>query len=1012
MELSKDIMLPFLLSHKEMVASKPDARTWVFEVKYNDKTWPQPMFDNVWANLRSRRDLKEKVHQESLYVIAEEGDQSGIVLKVNGVPHISAYCSYETAMSVPHKWQQVITVAKDIVPDELPLRVVSVVEEKNVIETEETATWGSIPKYFILRKKFTYSNKHFKYTLAMTRRSQEPCVTMRESGVTTAPVQYEISMKSKEIAANPAHIIEGLTTLLQCIQNDYTMITRTQHDDVLDGYNKLIRKNMAEHRPRRGRHDVDADSDNKTAFFFAPKPVTLEKMHILDPKSGGGYGIVSIQNGYAVTDKADGERILMYIHTDGQVYFLNNTLDVRVTGVKAKAPRMYSSLIDGEFIPSSKRKDGDSSDLFMAFDVYYIGGESVMDLPLMATTEEGKSRYKRLVEIIDTDMWDAQDDSYIEIQYKRHVSADGPDMFLACRDILSNSERLPYDIDGLIFTPKKLPVFGYYPGRPVKITENVRWDRVLKWKPSEQNTIDFLVEVDERKRIDPLTKTMYGVMKLYTGYNSTQWESMSVMEGLRLRYDREYADKMRNVGEVYRAKLFHPITNYERGVEEAHVALENGTLCAENGDVIGDKTIVEFAYNPDPRIPVSKRWIPLRVRDDKTRIFQRTGKLSKTANDLSVAMSIWRSIHSPVTTAMISGIQSATAGDVPDELEERLLGVDDTYYAREVPRQHMLSVHMLNFHNQGIKKMLYQLPSGRDALLELACGMAGDLPRWRDAAYRFVLGVDLVRDNIVHPREGSYARVQKQKRAVTTVIGGVEKVIYPDMVFAIGDCAMPLHDGSAAEGLDDDSKKLLRMVYRHGNVATQAPYFKYIIGRAARGFDTVSCQFAIHYFFQSEDKLNGFLGNVSRNLKKNGIFIATFMDGDKVMQLLDSSPRGVAEGKKLDNQVTVWAIIKRYGAIPTEQSFGRLVDVYLENTNRLIPEFLVSMNTLIEYASSHGLELADTALFSQTFADLRKKVPDNPHERTHLDNDVLALDDDPVQKQFSFLNRWVVFRKV
>jgi SAM-dependent methyltransferase len=361
---------------------------------------------------------------------------------------------------------------------------------------------------------------------------------------------------------------------------------------------------------------------------------------------------------------------------------------------------------------------------------------------------------------------------------------------------------------------------------------------------------------------------------------------------------------------------------------------------------------------------------------------------------------------------MISGIQSATAGDVPDELEERLLGVDDTYYAREVPRQHMLSVHMLNFHNQGIKKMLYQLPSGRDALLELACGMAGDLPRWRDAAYRFVLGVDLVRDNIVHPREGSYARVQKQKRAVTTVIGGVEKVIYPDMVFAIGDCAMPLHDGSAAEGLDDDSKKLLRMVYRHGNVATQAPYFKYIIGRAARGFDTVSCQFAIHYFFQSEDKLNGFLGNVSRNLKKNGIFIATFMDGDKVMQLLDSSPRGVAEGKKLDNQVTVWAIIKRYGAIPTEQSFGRLVDVYLENTNRLIPEFLVSMNTLIEYASSHGLELADTALFSQTFADLRKKVPDNPHERTHLDNDVLALDDDPVQKQFSFLNRWVVFRKV
>lgn len=996
MELSKDVMLPFLLSHKDMVTSKAE-RSWIFDLKYGDNNWPVQVFENTWANLRSRRDLQEKVHQESLSVIAEEGDQSGVLLKIRGIPHITTYCTHETVAAVPHTWKQTITVAKDILPDEFPMRVLSVIEEKTAIEADaEPAIWKDVPKYYILRKKFTYSNEYFKYILSMTRRSVEPVSQMRVSGVTTEPISYEISMKCKK-HDEPSRIIAGLTTLMQCMQNDYKVLSKTQNDDVLEGYSKLVRKNMVEMR-RRGE-------EAPSFFFFAPKPVTLEKMHILDPKHG--YGVVSIQSGYTVTDKADGERLLMYVHTDGFVYFINNIGDVRVTGVRAKSPKMHSSLIDGEYIPSSKRKDKDSNDLFMAFDLYYVGGESVMDLPLIADNESAdkhsrKSRYAHLIEIIDTDMWEVHDDAYIDIRYKQHYAAEGADMFAACRNILGESSHLPYDIDGLIFTPKKLPVFGYYPNKPVKITENVRWDRVLKWKPSEQNTIDFLIELDENRR---------GVMKLYTGYNATQWETISVMEGLRMRYDREYADKMRSAGEEYRAKLFQPISFYERGVEEAHVPLVDGVIKAENGDVIGDRTIVEFAYDPNPRVPVSKRWKPLRVRDDKTRIFQRTGKLSKTANDLSVATSIWRTIHSPVTTAMISGIQDVNKSEVPDELEERLLGVDDTYYAREIPRQHMLSVHMLNFHNQGIKKMLYQIPSGRDALLELACGMAGDLPRWRDAHYRFILGVDLVRDNIVHPREGSYARVQKQKRAVTAIVGGIEKKIYPDMVFAIGDCALPLHDGSAANGIDEESKQLLRVVYRNGNTVP-APYMKYIAGRASRGFDTVSCQFAIHYFFQSEEKLNGFLANVSRNLKRGGIFIATFMDGDRVSQLLAESPNGVAEGRKMNDQVVVWAIIKRFGGLPDDQVFGRVVDVYLENTNRLIPEFLVKMDTLIEYAAAHNLELANTALFSQTFADLRAKVPENTSDRTHLDNDILTLDEDPVQKKFSFLNRWVVFKKV
>lgn len=995
MELSKEIMLPFLLAHRDLVTAQPEVRSWLFETK----GWSAAAFETAWANVRSRRDLKEKIGHETLSVIAEEGDQSGLVLFIEGIRDITRYCSYETAECVPHIWKQKVLVTKEQLPDEFPIKPITsaVVEERQLEqEAESPSRWEDVPKYYILQKRFVYENTRFEYRFDMTRRSEEPFTMMKDSGVTTAPISYEISMRCKQTAPAPEEVMRGLVNLVQVIQSDYSVMSKVQLDDVLQGYNALVRKKLTVRGPVEN-------------FFFAPKPVTLEKPHIVDPSIG--YGITSIQSGYCVTDKADGERLLMYVHTDGYVYLINNTFDIRVTGVRATAQKMYSTLVDGEFVPSSKRKDGDSSDLFAAFDIYFVGGESVLELPLLSDDETKPSRYKKLIELIDSGKWDAKEDSYIEIDYKRHVPADGNEMFKVCATILGKSAQLPYEIDGLIFTPRYLPVFGYYPNKPVKVTDNVRWDRVLKWKPAEQNTIDFLIELDERVRADPITRDPYVTMKLYTGYNATQWEMITVMEGLRMRYDREYNERMRNMGEIYRAKEFKPISYYERGVEEAHVSLKDGVVRAENGDVIENKMIVEFAYNPDPNIHVSKRWIPLRVREDKTRIFQRTGKLSKTANDLSVATSIWRSIHNPVTTAMISGIQHTNSGDIPDELEERLLGVDDTYYAREVPRQHMLSVHMLNFHNQGIKKMLYQKGSGRDTLLELACGMAGDLPRWRDAAYRFVLGVDLVRDNIVHPREGSYARVQKQRRAVTTLVGGVEKIIYPDMVFAIGDCALPLHDGSAANDIDDDSKKLLRLVYKTGNVQAPAPYLKYIVGRAVRGFDTVSCQFAIHYFFQSPDKLNGFLSNVSRNLKKNGIFIATFMDGDRVQNLLNSTPNGIAEGKKLDGSVTVWAIVRKY-AQDTEERFNKLVDVYLENTNRLISEFLVHMDTLIEYTKAHGLELVETELFSQTFARIRAQIPVNPNTRSQLDNDVMILDEDEVQKQFSFLNRWVVFKKV
>lgn len=997
MEFTKESMLPFMISQYDVLNEKKE-RSWIFEFKNQSaEPWSPIVFNKAWANIRSKTGLKEKIHDEVLLVTAEDGDHVGLALEIQSVQHITKYCYHDSSACVPHVWKRSVAVTRDALPEELPIVVVSSITETHPVTLEyEPTDWELSQKYYILQKKFTYENKDVRYVLSMKRTSTEPTTNMSDSGVTSSPMTYEMSMECKDCANDASKTLEYIVSMMQCILDESVAITKQHQQVVIDGYTALIKTKMIEGRRRE---------DNGT-FFFAPKPVTMEKMHIVDPSLG--YGIMSVQSGYTVTEKADGERYLMYVHSDGYAYLINNTLDVKATGVKVLSSKMTSTLIDGEYITSDKRNDSNDCDLFMAFDIYFLNGESVMDLPLIEEAQDKPSRYKKLADLIDNDMWETSDDSKLDIDYKKHIAADGPSMFDACRSILTGASKFPYEIDGLIFTPKYLPVFGYYPKKPVKITENVKWDRVLKWKPSDQNTIDFLIEIDPLKRAHPVTKEPYAAIKLYTGYNATQWEQISVMEGLRIRYDKEYANTIRNVGEVYKAKLFSPISYYEKGVEEAHVPYTGNLLLAKNGDIINNRVIVEFAYELDPKVPVSRRWIPLRVREDKTRIFQRTGKLSKTANDLSVATSIWRSIHNPVTMSMITGVNNATQSDIPDELEERLLGVDDTYYAREVPRQHMLSVHMLNFHNQGIKKMLYNRSKSRDALLELACGMAGDLPRWRDAHYRFILGIDLVRDNIVHPREGSYARVQKQKRAVMMNVGGVDKPMYPDMVFVIGDCARPIHDGSAAHDIDEESKKILRLVYRKEHVP-QAPYLRFVAGKASRGFDVVSCQFAVHYFFKDEDSLTGFLSNVATNLKKNGIFIATFMDGDRVQALLENSPNHIAEGRKLDGTVVAWAIIKRYTDMTAK--FGKQVDVYLENTNRLISEYIVNLDNLVEYANAFDLDLVETNLFSQTFAELKAHIPADVSSRTCLDTDIIELDKDEVQKQFSFLNRWVIFKK-
>jgi hypothetical protein len=283
--------------------------------------------------------------------------------------------------------------------------------------------------------------------------------------------------------------------------------------------------------------------------------------------------------------------------------------------------------------------------------------------------------------------------------------------------------------------------------------------------------------------------------------------------------------------------------------------------------------------------------------------------------------------------------------------------------------------------------------------------------RWLDSGYNFIMGIDLVKKNIYNPKSGCYSRMLK--RRTQFMRNNDRKGFFPDMVFAVGDCCVPIKNGQAATVLSDaESTKVMKIVMNRQSSVDS--HMKYIAGKGADGFDAISCMFAVHYFFETEQKLDGFLDNVQQNLKKNGVFFCTFMNGDKVEKEIVANGGDMMEGRKLyadyQHGMPVWAIIRRY-AKDVKSMYGKKIDVYIENTQKLIPEYMVSFKLLVDKAKERGLELVESEMFEETFNKLKAKIPESQEDYTHLDQDILELDKDAIQKQFSFLNQWAVFKK-
>jgi len=899
-----------------------------------------------------------------------------------------------------------------------------------------------------------------------------PKYNIQEAGVFTNTESYEIEMEidnsrvgngtSFDTSMKLMDVLRTCTRIiLSGIQKCNYPISFSERDQVLNEYMKIIRSNSEDEYQYKKININNKKELFENFVFIGPGSITLQREHIVEKKEGSLYP--SVLTNYTVTDKADGERKLLFINKEGRIYLIDNILNVEFTGLKTSEKTIYNSVLDGEHIKNSNK--GEPIQLYGAFDVYYVAGKNFrekMFYPDNSDDLENNFRLpilKKLVDLIKPSSLvnEKKIIKWKEIKNKQGIVTKWIDLksgvivnvkpiqeytcllrietkhfevvnenktiFECCANIMKRKRdnMIKYHTDGLIFTPTNVGVGGSGPGLIGPLNSST-WELSFKWKPVEQNTVDFLVTVkkdptgkDEVLHIFQDGKNTQGLQ------NIKQYKTLELMCGYSERDDgilNPYNDLIDDKIPLPTVKivdsknkkdyipyLFQPNDPYDINAGICKILLkDDGTnlyMMSEEGEYFEDLTIVEFRYDT-----IAKNWIPLRVRYDKTQKLRNGEK--QYGNAYRVANSNWRSIHYPITEEMIT-----TGENIPETI------IDDGVYYKGNEKNNTQSLR--DFHNLYIKKKLIMAVSSRgDTLIDYAVGMGGDLSKWISAKLSFVFGIDVSAPNIHDQKRGACSRYLNLRRDNNEM---------PDALFVVGDSGLNIRNGIAFPGDGNKDKIITNAIFGKGpkdaTIIGKGTYKRYGIGE--HGFNVSSCQFALHYFFENPVKMHGFMRNLAECTKEGGYFIGTCYDGASVFKLLSNKSEGesivfMTEDKN-GQKMKICEIVKKYGdtGFPDDvSSLGYPIDVYQESINKMAREYLVNFSYLVQVLDNYGFTLIskdearqfglpnNTGLFDELFSFMKNEIRQHKHNQFNY-KDAAYMSN--AEKSISFLNRYFIFKK-
>jgi SAM-dependent methyltransferase len=815
-----------------------------------------------------------------------------------------------------------------------------------------------------------------------------------------------------------AKFFKQIGMILQCVQDSFYLISNTESIDAIAEYVKLT--------------GVRANSGMEN-LFFGPLPTELDNNKLIEfPAHAYDDMNVAYENGniildYCVTEKSDGFRNLLFVNSVGRCFLVSRDSMNPIRFMGISIPEYSNSVFDGEFIENDLK--GEFLNKFYMFDAYFVKGRNIMRQPFGRGREPGGRLYElnRFAEVFQTGTGVMLNDMELakmpagstrymfRIERKTFLFGESSktpsnlratDMiFNQCAVLLNkmNTEyggyleeghMFSYKTDGLILTPVELGVFQ------TRLTDNIpahilsssrSWSLVYKWKALNQLSIDFRVEFHKDMKTNDLITVYIGSQKyvrcqlLCRNYDSHIWaDKNGVAAGKRsgqqkwLNASLQLNDNMSlyNLPEEIPFKPAYPFVgardmdgNIQIMSHECLLPMSaNSGIKCLNGDIIFNGCVAEFTYDPSPDAKYENeamRWQPHKVR------------FGKAPNALNTCLGIWNLIHSPVSReTMTEGLTLERAAKIKN-INYFLTG------------RFALTTCIKKFNrfviNWALERYMSQLTTPR--VLDIACGKMADYFKYAKLGAGTVVGLEYNPDNLTNPVDGAAARI----------LNGVGdnpriKALAAKTLLIQGDMTKNMADGSAAT--DELGRYYLDILYGRHRPSTNfnAKHAKFY-NLGTDGFNLAVCNYAIHYAMGNFQDIGSFFENVGQNLRPQGYFIGTCLDGNMILEELNNSG-GYIEGRVNGN--IVWFINGRQtlvgsGATLYEENGqtlsnmpitkyttkepqligpGCAIESYFETFNTISRENLVDIRYLEHIARDYGLKLVDTRTFLESPGNL------------------------------------------
>jgi mRNA (guanine-N7-)-methyltransferase len=273
-----------------------------------------------------------------------------------------------------------------------------------------------------------------------------------------------------------------------------------------------------------------------------------------------------------------------------------------------------------------------------------------------------------------------------------------------------------------------------------------------------------------------------------------------------------------------------------------------------------------------------------------------------------------------------------------------------------------------------INKYTYLLGSDL-SVMDICCGRGGDLEKYFRSKTRVYVGADLSEESL----RNALDRIVKLKS---------EK--YRDLntkCFFI------------TEDVSDPNNNLMKKI----------PNEIY--------FDFVSCQFAMHYHFESEIKIRTFLDNVTTKLNDGGYFIGTIIDSNVLVKRLRN--RKNSENYYLKDKLTIG---NEFYSVKFDQKrfskekgpYGIKYGFYLEDSIdkrdelgqiKYIGEYLVLFENFVRLCKEYDLHLVERKNFTEFF----EENMDNKIYRNLFRKMIKELNSDTKEQQWEIIHLYQMF---